>query len=426
MRTALPTLSLLLLLACTGQPPPDGGAPAAADEPAQAPRNLLFILVDTLRADHLELYGHTQPVSASLYAWAVGGAVFDRAYSPAPWTKPSVATMLTSRMPSEHGVTGWKRRLREQERTLSEHLHEHGFTSAAWVSHHALVPETTGLAQGFDRYDVSVFEGEDPHKIVTSDEITDAGLGFLADAPAERWMLLLHYFDPHRYYVEHPKWLFGETDAAIYDSEIGYTDAQIGRLLAGFAAGGHAEDTLVVFVADHGEEFRDHGHTGHTVALYEESIRVPLVLRGPGIAPQRVEEPVSLVDLAPTLLDLLDVPIPDSFDGEPIARGEGGFAPVRKHIFSETRREADKRAVIRGDDKLIRDLAPGADSPVQLFDVAVDPRERDDRSAEEPELVAELGAVLDAYEARGDEGEEVDLSATTQALLEQLGYLTDE
>jgi arylsulfatase A-like enzyme len=312
------------------------------------------VVVDTLRADRLGCYGAERDTSPSLDALARGGVRFERAYATAPWTKPAVASMFTGLYPAAHGAGRVKNALPEGARTLAEILREAGYRSAGVVSHD-VVRAVNGFAQGFDRYLESEAGG---HDHVSTPGVTEQALAELADLAAgdAPFFLFVHYFDPHYNYKRHPgvgfaaeragrldgsqplvslrRWGEDLSDAELgflrdlYDEEIRFTDAGIGRLLEGLERSGRGGNTYVVATADHGEAFLEHGWLGHTRSLYDVLLRVPLLVRGPGLDPRVVEEPVSLVGLLPTVLDLLGVEPPQGLHGVSLAPAlRGGAAP---------------------------------------------------------------------------------------------------
>lgn len=315
---------LCLLAACGGPAPP-------------RPANLLLIAVDTLRADHLGVYGCPRGTSPRLDAFAEGAVVFDDAQSSAPWTLPSFATLLTSLPPLTHRAVSWNRRLDGSFHTLAEVLQEAGYETAAIVSHTPLA-SVFGLNQGFDVYDESRVDVPGKTRdTISSPGVTDRAIALLdtwSRKGAERpWFLWTHYFDPHSAYLPHEgfteRFTGGRHPAAprdLYDGEIAFTDAHIGRLLDAVDSLGLAKRTVVAVVADHGEEFFDHGSTGHGKTLYRELVHVPFLIRAPGIEPRRVGGLVRLLDFVPTVLDLLGIDATgESFEGRslvPVMRGD--------------------------------------------------------------------------------------------------------
>jgi arylsulfatase A-like enzyme len=420
--------------------------------------------VDTLRSDHLGCYGYERETSPSIDALAAQGHLFKRAYTTAPWTMPAVASVLTGLYPSSHGVKRISR-LAGEALTLAEILGKRGYATAGVVSH-TMLGEDFGFGQGFERYEV---RGSDrPNEDITTGPVTDAAIEFLSGfAAGDRpFLLFVHYFDPHYHYLPHENIDFaarrlGRLDGTetihelramsddleadeiafiqdLYDEEIRYTDDGIGRLLAHLEELGLDDDTWVVLTADHGEEFLTHGWLGHTRTLYEELIRVPLIIRPPGgaEAPHVHRRLTTLVSLAPTLLEIAGVdsmafdfqaasllPLLSGGRDEPpaFAFAEVDFVPVKPGNIVK---RAHKKAVVTGRLKLILDERTGK---LKLFDVKADQDELRPLTKKRSDLVNELVPVLEHAIAfsRGDALGESEVALSEQQLeqLRALGYL---
>jgi choline-sulfatase len=434
---------------------------------AAAPRNVLFILVDTLRADHLSAYGYARDTSPALAKLAAGSVRFDRAYAPAPWTKPSVASMFTGQYPHRHGLNFVLATLPASAQTLAERLSEAGFATAGVVSHGFVGPKN-GFDQGFDFFDAEEAKG---HSHVSTVGVTKRALALLARLCEQKrpFFLFVHYFDPHYEYRRHREVPFASESAGrlrggedihdlramgpslsaeevafledVYDEEIRFTDAGIGELLDALEALGLDDDTLLVVTADHGEEFFGRGWLGHTRTLYEEVIRVPLIVRVPGGERGRVvSAPVSLVSLAPTILDYVGVEAPDAgFQGpslRPLIDGssEVDLPPVRsevrfivlnpENVLAE--KTAFKHALIDGRYKLIKDFSGQS---YELYDLEQDPGERENLASSRPELLQEMIATLsrtqdvEAASSAGDEDAALDPDEAER--LQKLGYVDE-
>jgi len=303
--------------------------------------SVVWIVLDTVRADYLSCYGHDRPTTPRLDALAARGLRFERAISPASWTLPAVASMLTGLYAESHGVLHTEQRLGEEQLSIVEVLAGAGYTTGGVVSG-TFTDSFWGFDQGFDEYDdlgmvVDDAEGggtsieameERAHRRVTSPEVTDKALDFLERNADRRFFLFAHYFDPHGDFVEHAGFSerFGPRPAAdarfgrfdpdpaetarlrgLYEGEIAFTDHHIGRLLARLEEAPFAGEVVVVVTSDHGEEFYERQWLGHGNSLFNELVRVPLILHVPGVAPRVVEDPVTTVDLAPTLMELCAV-----------------------------------------------------------------------------------------------------------------------
>jgi len=414
--------------------------------------NLLFLSVDTLRADHLGTYGHERPTSPALDALCAEAVVFESAHSSSSWTLPSFASAMTGLPTSSHGCWNFKSRLAPSFTTLAETLQHAGYHTAAVVSH-TFLGSRYGLHQGFADYDESLVAATRPisHEAITAPNISDRALALLdAQAASDQpWFIWLHYFDPHRSYRFHDgvsEQFDGPTEEleyedprqqALYEGEIAFTDKHIGRVLDRLEALGLADDTVVVLFADHGEEFQEHQRLGHGKTLYREVERIPLAVRAPGIAPMRVDTPVSVIDVMPTVLELLGVPsAPSGGAARSLAPLMLGRSLPPRGCLLELRlrqRKVDAEAFVFGRWKLIeeRPLDPSVPPSTLLFDILADPDEQHDVATEKPDVVAQMQArmQLALAQARGAAQSsvgEVDLSAEDLDQLRALGYLSND
>ena len=417
-----------------------GSAAGSPRVPADAP-NVLLVTIDTLRADRLGFYGHTRPTSPSLDAFASGAVVFEAAEASASWTLPALASLITSEHVSTHGCTNFGSVLDESFATLAERLLAAGYDTACVVSH-IYTSTRHGLQQGVVHTDDSyAFPEVDPAQSVTSQVISDKGIRFLdqkrASPDRAPWFLWLHYFDPHEDYVQHAgisadfmtegertsHQVFGDA----YEGEIRYTDQHIGRVFTALEERGFAPNTVVVVVADHGEEFGDHGGLGHGHTLHGELVRVPLVIRAPDIAPRRVSEVVRVVDVLPTLLELVGLSPPAGIAGESLVPAMRGAPASERPAFSELDSGLYHfEALRRGRFKLLRSRT---DETTRLYDVELDPGETEDVSAAHPDVVQALSDELDRLEHAAAErarlfgsSRELSLTPGQSADLEALGY----
>jgi arylsulfatase A-like enzyme len=399
-----------------------------------AHEDVVLIVVDTLRADHLGTYGYDRGTTPRIDALAGGGTVFDAAWSAAPWTLPSVMSMMTSRYASSHRVENDGLKLGAEIPTLAETLKRSGYSTGAFVSH-VYVSATYGFNRGFDTFDdfglskpgYRLEAGMEP----TADRVTDGALGWMKRQGRRPVFLFLHYFDPHwpydppaRFRGLYPDDYRGPLDASYdsiskfqdprtalpedyrrflidrYDGEIRFVDEQIGRLLDGIVAAGRGGRTWVVLTADHGEEFKDHGSMGHGRRLYEEVIRVPLIVARPPAAGKanRVTSPVSGIDLLPTVTALAAVEPPAGIQGASFKdRLQGQTAgsrsdPADRPVVCETMRlNSHMKAVRRGPLKLIQSMD---ENRTEMYDLASDPGERKDLSTSRPDERVGLVRVL--------------------------------
>jgi arylsulfatase A-like enzyme len=454
------------------------GRPLERSAPGARP-NVLLVSIDSLRADHLGGYGYARDTSPAIDALAREGVLFEHAISSAPWTVPAHMTLLTGLPPELHGVISARQKLAPDATTLAEVLQGAGYETAAFVSG-PTVMASYGFDQGFASYDESMVEQRPRHAggSVTSPGLTDLVSGWL-----RRWseagrrapfFVFLHMWDVHDDYVPPAEYArrfdpdyTGDLDArgfemnprlkpsmdprdlqhliALYDAEIRYTDDHLARILATVRALGVLDDTIVVITADHGEEFFEHGQKGHAKTLYDEVLRVPLVVRYPRRIAfgRRVGAQVRLMDVAPTILGLARVPAPDGFGGDVLALEHRAAdltpyvagqrpAPVPPLVAFSSNRwlKADQHAVRTATGKLIRHDRPPPSRPAktELFDLAVDPGEQlnlADPAA--PPLLATLDALLVGWQddAVRQTRLAVDLRAVAkhEARLRALGYV---
>src|SRR6185369_11796613 len=201
-----------------------------------------------------------------------------------------------------------------------------------------------------------------------------------------------HFFEPHEPYERHEAFSFGGGDVDRYDSEIAYTDAAVGKLIA--AVRKRRPNTVIIVAADHGEEFDEHGGRYHGSTLYDEQLRIPLIISIPGIASHVVDGPVELLDIAPTLLNLLDIPVPVRMRGTDLGPWLGVPAAPSARLPPAFAEVEDKRMVVAGTDKLLCDLHWGS---CAYYDLAVDPREQRNLAEARPDRAAELRATLDQW-----------------------------
>ena len=464
---------------------------AAAKVPHSAPKpdmpDVVLVVLDTLRADHLGAYGYPRPTSPHIDALARQSVVFEHDTSAAPWTAASIASLMTGLYPSVHGLDSGPRwgpgqhsagghlpfqlqsALGSSQLTLAEILRRHGYRAAGFVSN-IYVNSIFGFAQGFDVYDDEHAEySKEVAKIKRRGAETNRRVfAWLDGKPPEPFFLFVHYNDAHWPYV--PPAPYGEDFVkdyhgsltpekttsvvetqgrpakglskadldylvGLYDGEIQYLDSQVGRLLEKIDAHPRKRDLLLILTADHGEEFLDHGSTSHGYTLYEEMLHVPLIVHFPGhLRARRVAAPVRSIDVLPTILDLAGI------DTDGISLQGGSLAPLARAettrgpelAFSEAAYKGDQKAIrSRSGLKLIRDEEAGT---TQLFDLAHDPHEREDlwsdKSRRDPQLLSALAAqegsntkLAQALSGGDGASKQVVLDEKTKRQLKALGYL---
>ncbi|MFO8058069.1 MAG: sulfatase [bacterium] len=308
-----------------------------------SPKNVIFITVDTLRADRLGCYGYKHDTSPHIDEFVKKGVVFDDATCNIPLTTPSFASLFTSRYPHQVGSIRNGIPMVDGVKPLASMFKENGYYTAAILSNWPLKAHLSNLQQGFDLYEDSF---EQKRYLFINDErdaetVSDLALKWLDKKPDEPFFAWIHYSDPHAPYVRHKKFLFSHdyTDSANYDSEVAYTDHHIGRLIDKIEEMDLLDRSLIIFTADHGESLGEHNYTGHGRKVYQPGMHIPLAVMGPGIpAGKREDSLVELLDLAPTVLAYAGMEPAEDMLGTnllPCIRGEKE-CPRDRTVFYET------------------------------------------------------------------------------------------
>jgi len=416
-------------LGCSRNGSPDETPARAANADAQRP-NVMLVVVDTLRADEVVIESSAADPTPNLRAIGEAGAAFTTAYAHTATTAPSHATLFTSLHPTTHGVTKNGLVLQQEHRTLTDVLDEAGYQTAAIVSGLPVV-RSFGVLQGFESVmdDLPVDRNAlEPRACQTSgvekcgERTTEEAMRWLADGrdPKRPFFLFVHYYDPHKSYeapapfASQPtpsgKPSFRERCRAArerYRNEVAYTDHLIGKITAEIARLGLADDTLVLVTADHGEAFDEHENCQHTGDLYEELVRIPLLVRWPGKirGGWRSSEPIGLVDVMPTVLDLLRLEAGTTLQGRSVGEallGDESSVSPGPVFFERAHFERKKRLQGRrffGTQLGVRDgrwkyMEATEESRRSLYDLETDPRESDNLIAERPDETMRLARVL--------------------------------
>ncbi|MHC4262460.1 MAG: sulfatase [Planctomycetota bacterium] len=428
----------------------------AEPEVARRP-DVVLVVVDTLRADHLSLYGHDRPTSPTIDAWAEGGTVFDTARSTSSWTIPSMAMILSGKLRSDNrGLIG------RGVPTLAERFADAGYATGAVVANKLLEPDR-GWGAGFDRYDHDPKVRLGEARAWTGDQVVARGLDVLDELGDERpTFLLLMLFDPHQPLRPERQEFEPRNDAerraafdaelgpdqsltnfqyreiermrALYEDEVREADEAFGQLLAGLAERGRLDRTVIAFTADHGEGLWDRAappdtvvagkgpvpelYGGHGVQLHDEQVRVPLVFAGPGIpSGVRRSEPVLTIDVAATLANLAELDFDDPHGLDLLAESR----PVRDELVAFMSRGAsltvDGRWRLHLPNEGQRNrygLKP------TLFDLESDPLERD--PLDDPERRKAMRKRLEELIERYDGADLASAEVADPELLERLGY----
>jgi arylsulfatase A-like enzyme/Flp pilus assembly protein TadD len=406
-------LALVLLLAACG-----GGGIRP-----EAGRNLLIVTIDTLRADRLGAYGYERARTPNLDALARDGVLFEDTIAQAPVTLPSHASLFTGLVPPTHGVRDNAAfRLEEEAETLAEILSDHGYETAAFVGAYVL-DRSFGLAQGFELYDDELPEGGAATAGTfverKGEDVARSFRSWLDERRAEKpFFAWVHFFDPHLPYAN-----------GGYDGEIAYVDAQIGALLDSLAAGDLRNDTLVVVTSDHGESLGEHGEKSHGFFVYDSTLKVPLILSSPGSLPTgvRVRTTARIVDVFPTVLEALALPVPDLVQGRSLLERieePGEPVPVYAECYAPQLNFhwAPLLALRENGYKYIEAPRP------ELYDLRGDPGETRNLAEADPErlermrsrLARELESFPHSFSAR------VQPDADTTERLRALGYAAAE
>jgi arylsulfatase A-like enzyme/Flp pilus assembly protein TadD len=363
-------------------------------DPAPQRLNVILISMDTTRADHLGCYGYDGIRTPNIDALADRSLRFERCFSPVPITLPSHTTMLSGLYPLRHSVRdNGTFSLPEEVPTIAGILGAAGWRTMGVVGAFPLTAQF-GLSRDFDDWDEEfVARGRQILPLAfeqrPANRVTRTALRLLEDHAGEPFFLFVHYFDAHRPW-EAPALYANRYRDAPYDAEIAFMDSWIGRLLDRVRELGLLENTVIVLTADHGEGLSDHEEETHSFLLYNETVRVPLLLSAPGLERGVVDRPVSLADIAPTILDLLGLDAPRQMDGHSLLSPPDDDRLIYMESLAGRLQHGwnDMRACVVGERKLVL----GVQS--ELYDVAGDLGEHEDVSASEITRVGDLEARL--------------------------------
>ena len=463
--------------------------PAGSQEgvlPADAPPpDVIFLLIDALRADRLGVYGHKGGLSPAMDAIAAEGIIFDRAIAQAPWTQPSVASLFCSYYPGVHKAVSYEKALEgrpsdgaqarvfaEAFTTLAEALQAAGYATAAFVANGFVVPEL-GFDQGFDHFDATLLRK--PGNLVN-----EATIAWLARRdPSKPVFVYLHFMDVHGPYDAGPKFLdplldlvenmpdkreltpkeltalnylrrlprvcndparhkrlmrYREYWVARYEAGVREADFHLATLREQLTEMGIWNDAYVILTADHGEALCEHGIWDHGLSVHHDQMHVPLILRWPGVlsAGKRIRPMVRLIDLMPTLLQQLRLPGVEGIQGSSVLPCLAGGLPAEpvRALGEAVKLGPEQKALYRGDWKLV--YLEARPPRALLYNIAKDPSEQTDCSRQNP---AELHALFEALTrqlaenerlAAGVEVVDTPMSEERRRQLEALGYVGRE
>jgi arylsulfatase A-like enzyme/Flp pilus assembly protein TadD len=392
--------------------------------------NVLLVTLDTTRPDRLGCYGYADGGTPAIDEFARQGVRFENAKTHVPITLPAHASLFTGTIPVTHGAHNHFDVLADEgNETIAEILAAHGYATAGFVAAFVL-DHGLGISQGFDHYGDNLGRESEvgpPRLERRAGDVVDEALAWLAEHPDERFFAFVHLYDPHLPYSP-PAPYDRRYEGRPYDGEIAYMDSQFGRLTAFLDDSGLARNTLVVVVGDHGESLGEHGIEGHASFIYETVTRVPLMMRCPGLLPSRrsVPEQVRLVDVLPTVLDVLGLEPPAALDGTSLlpyveVRGTTPDLPayIESYNLNSTFGWSPLLGVEDGRWKYIR--TPER----ELYDLRRDPSERDNVCASHPDVASELDQLLESLLGAEELGaREVSVvDEATREKLASLGYI---
>jgi len=407
--------------------------------------NVLLIIIDTLRADHVGCYGYSRLITPTIDMLSKDGVIYNHVYAQSSWTKTAVASLMTGLYPSQHNVYnefGDYCTLPREITTLSEILKNAGYTTVGISANPHIIPEY-GFDQGFSHF----FRSNNLWTTNSTRAVTDFVTRYLKSREGLKGTFLyIHYMDPHdpysplidcenfsnNYEPENVnikrgiafklsgEWAMEDklrTGAipipmpmteqdlnylvSLYDCEIRQVDEGLGEILRALEETGARDNTTIIVTADHGEEFLDHEMLRHGYQLYEETVKVPLIIYKPGFSPpvSKVEKPVELIDLFPTILSIFDVPLTGDIDGHILPPFNASrLAASDAAILGMTRfRNQNKAFLLERDLKLIKDFISGRS---ELFDLSKDPMEKHDLAEDNREMAQKMSSRLDDAIAR--------------------------
>jgi arylsulfatase A-like enzyme/cytochrome c-type biogenesis protein CcmH/NrfG len=423
-------VTAFLLLALTLGPA--ARSAVASPKAARPATNVVVITIDTLRADHLGCYGYKQIRTPNIDALAAAGVRFERAYTPVPITLPSHTVIFTGTYPTFSGMHDFSaNRLGPSQATLASILKEHGYATGAVVAS-AVLDSRFGLDRGFDFYydhfefnrlqEANLDEMERPGNLVA-----DQVLGWLGKNSNAPFFLWMHLYDPHFPYRP-PAPYSEEYKSHPYDGEIAFADEQVGRVIRFLKDGHLLQNTLVVLSGDHGEGLGEHGEQTHGFFIYNSTLHVPLIFRLPGEGTGKTApEPVSLADILPTVLQVLNIPVPAEVQGQSLTPILAGTSPTQpRSLYSETflPRLHFNWSELRG---IEMERYHFIDAPKpELYDLTKDPNELENlysqKNAVATELRTKLTAMIREYTPGTELAEKTGLDPALMERLKSLGY----
>ena len=417
------------------------------------PPNVVFIIIDTLRADHTNMGDdETGETPALKKLFKNDSAYFGSSYSNAPWTLPSISSMITSKFPSEIGVVKRNSKIDEKFITLAEVLKENGYKTHGVITH-IFLKKKYGLGQGFDTYLEKIDSSDNNLFSITSPVVTSEAIKIIEESRGKPFFMFLHYFDPHYRYIDHEgnssysgpflpdkneskkaeiikENLFSMNDLdyfkECYRSEIRFTDMHIERVIEKLKQQGLYENTIIVIVSDHGEEFGERGTLGHGQSLFDEQTLIPFILK----LPENFEKKVNIrpsfsnIDISPTILDVAGIKIPESFRGISILAGKGPetiFMEVNEKKYDTLYNQC---AIVHKGWKLIKNFE---NNKFELYDLNGDKAEKNDLFNSNKKMFFSMYKILKRYIRMIEDNKHISqktkLTAEELKKLETLGYI---
>jgi choline-sulfatase len=379
-----------------GSAAPTSSAAAPATDAAGKVDNVLVVSIDSVRADRMPWAKYERDVMPNLAKLAKNSTTYERFYATSSYTAKSLGGFLGGKYPSSMKRSGYFFAAYPEEEVLfPELLQKAGVTTTAAQAHFYFGKEKAGFHQGFDTWELipGLKKNNTTDENITGPDHVKLALAQLEAASKKggRFFAWYHLLDPHDQYMGHPEGKdFGKGATNLYDGELYFTDMQLGKILAYVEAQPWGKKTAIIVTSDHGDAFGEHKMYRHGFELWDVLVHVPLIVHIPGAAPRTVTEPRSMVDLAPTILELFGVPKDAGMIGESlVGEVKGGPTPARD-VFVDLPRTSDndrRRGLIRGKYKL---LAFGDDQGFQLYDVVADPLEKDDLAKKEKSVFEDM------------------------------------
>ena len=397
-------------------PPPPASSPAAQQLRAGVEgANLIIIVIDAARADHFSSFGYEMETTPRLDAFFADNILFTEARAEASNTKASISSLFTSQFPDTHGAVGVGMPLSDQGATLAEVMKNEGYATVAF-SANPFLAECFGFDRGFDEFD-EVFRQVDlePNEGggVPADLMLETAIPWLRSHVEQPFFVYLHFFEPHAPYdppapfrfqfMRPPDWMMG-----LYDGNLAYVDDRVGQLLDEIDSLGLMDNSIIVFMADHGEAFGEHGHLGHTTTVYEEMIYVPLAFHLPAACeatPQRRGEGIGLTDVMPTLLDLYGIEPPAGMQGRSRLRLLAGEEESEPYFTVSRTRGLDTTGGVEQPEQVSYAIAgpqytlilAEEGRRVELYDRAADAGQQTNIAADHPDIVDGLRQQFEAW-----------------------------